>query len=130
MTFEEMQQVFQQIFAIQRNLQEGQLKLQESQQADRQDIRQMLAVQQDLQESQQADRQDIRQMLAVQQDLQESQLRQLSAIEKLLVQSERQERIMNQLIGYSISNESDHLDLEEKIRALGTKVKRLENQNK
>ncbi len=73
--------------------------------------------------------QTFQQMFAVQRDLQETQLRQLGAIEKLLVQSERQERIMNQLIGYSIANESDHLDLEEKIRALGAKVKKLEDQN-
>jgi hypothetical protein len=58
--------------------------------------------------------------------LQESQLQQLGTVERLLVQSERQERIMNQLIGYSITGESDRTDLEEKIRALGAKVKRLE----
>jgi hypothetical protein len=72
---------------------------------------------------------EIERMLTVQRDLQDGQLQQLSRIEKLLIESERHERIMNQLIGYSITNESDHLDLEEKIKALGAKVQRLEQQD-
>jgi hypothetical protein len=107
MTFEEIQQIIQQMLAVQRDLQEGQLRLQERQEVDRQQIEQMLGIQR---------------------NLQEGQLQQLGTIEKILIQSERQERIMNQLIGYSITGESDRLDLEEKIRALGAKVKRLEEQ--
>jgi hypothetical protein len=79
-----------------------------------------------LQAHQEVDRQQIEQILGIQRDLQEGQLQQLGTVERLLVQSERQERIMNQLIGYSITGESDRMDLEEKIRALGAKVKRLE----
>jgi hypothetical protein len=105
MTFEEIQQVIQQMLAVQRDLQEGQLRIQERQEVDRQQIEQILGIQR---------------------DLQEGQLQQLGTVERLLVQSERQERIMNQLIGYSITDESDRMDLEEKIRALGAKVKRLE----
>jgi sialic acid synthase SpsE len=105
MTFEEIQQIIQQMLSVQRDLQEGQLRIQERQETDRNQIGQILGIQR---------------------DLQEGQLQQLDALEKLLVQSERQERIMNQLIGYSITGESDRLDLDEKIRALGVKVKRLE----
>jgi sialic acid synthase SpsE len=105
MTFEEIQQIIQQMLAVQRDLQEGQLRIQERQEVDRQQIEQILGIQR---------------------DLQEGQLQQLGTVERLLVQSERQERIMNQLIGYSITGESDRMDLEEKIRALGAKVKRLE----
>ena len=105
MTFEEIQQIIQQMLAVQRDLQEGQLRIQERQEVDRQQIEQILGIQR---------------------DLQEGQLQQLGTVERLLVQSERQERILNQLIGYSITGESDRMDLEEKIRALGAKVKRLE----
>jgi hypothetical protein len=105
MTFEEIQQIIQQMLAVQRDLQEGQLRIQECQEVDRQQIEQILGIQR---------------------DLQEGQLQQLGTVERLLVQSERQERILNQLIGYSITGESDRMDLEEKIRALGAKVKRLE----
>jgi sialic acid synthase SpsE len=107
MTFDEIQQVIQQMLAVQRDLQEGQLRIQERQEVDRQQIEQILGIQR---------------------DLQEGQLQQLGTVERLLVQSECQERILNQLIGYSITGESDRMDLEEKIRALGAKVKRLEEQ--
>ena len=107
MTFDEIQQVIQQMLAVQRDLQEGQLRIQERQEVDRQQIEQILGIQR---------------------DLQKGQLQQLGTVERLLVQSERQERILNQLIGYSITGESDRMDLEEKIRALGAKVKRLEEQ--
>ncbi len=107
------------ILAVHRDLQEGELRLQE---------RQSLLEARNEAHEQKFER-EMGQILAVQRDLQEGQLAQFGAIEKLLVSSERQERIMNQLIGYSITNESDHLDLEEKIRALGAKVQRIEQQN-
>lgn len=61
----------------------------------------------------------IEQMLSVQRELQESQL-------KLYEQQERQTKILNQLIGYSISAESGRLDLEEKMQLLENRVRRLE----
>jgi len=47
----------------------------------------------------------------------------------LAEQSIRQKEILDRLIGYSLTNESDHLNLEEKLRALEARMKRLENQN-
>jgi polyhydroxyalkanoate synthesis regulator phasin len=65
--------------------------------------------------------QTLEQMLAVQRELQNSQLRLLEA-------QERQQGILDQLVGYSLSNESDHLDLQERLNALEKRLKRLENE--
>jgi polyhydroxyalkanoate synthesis regulator phasin len=64
--------------------------------------------------------QTLEQMLAVQRELQNSQLRLLEA-------QERQQGILDQLVGYSLSNESDHLDLQERLNALEQRLKRLED---
>jgi hypothetical protein len=61
----------------------------------------------------------IEQMLSIQRELQEGQL-------KLYEQQQRQTRILEQLIGYSISAESGKLDLEDKMTLLENRVKRLE----
>jgi hypothetical protein len=61
----------------------------------------------------------IEQMLSIQRELQEGQL-------KLYEQQQRQTRILDQLIGYSISAESGRLDLEDKMTLLENRVKRLE----
>lgn len=45
---------------------------------------------------------------------------------QLATQSQRQQRILDQLIGYSLTNESEHLDFEERLRALQLRVQRLE----
>ena len=75
----------------------------------------------------------IEQMLGVQREIQESQLKlqesQLKLQEsqvKLEESQERQARILNQLIGYSISAESGRLDLEEQLAALERRVRNLE----
>jgi uncharacterized protein YjgD (DUF1641 family) len=65
--------------------------------------------------------QTLEQMLAVQRELQNSQLRLLEA-------QERQQGILDQLVGYSLSNESDHLDIQELLNALEKRHKRLENE--
>ena len=41
----------------------------------------------------------------------------------------RQREILDRLIGYSLTNESAHLDLEEKLQALEKRMKPLENVN-
>jgi hypothetical protein len=64
--------------------------------------------------------QTLEQMLAVQRELQNSQLRLLEA-------QERQQGILDQLVGYSLSNESDHLDLQERLNILEQRLKRLED---
>jgi small-conductance mechanosensitive channel len=78
-------------------------------------LEQMLAVQRELQESQLNQRQEMEQMLAVQRELQESQLNQRQEIVQLLEYQLQQQRLVDRLIGYSITTESDHLDLEERI---------------
>ncbi len=60
-------------------------------------IEQMLSVQRELQESQ------LR--------IQESQLRDRQDIESLIENSSRQQRLLDRLIGYSITTESNILDL-------------------
>jgi DNA repair exonuclease SbcCD ATPase subunit len=72
-------------------------------------------------------------MLAVQRELQVTQLQQQSALTELIKKygdlaeaTTKQKAILDQLIGYSLTNESDHLDLEEKLLVLQAKVRRLE----
>ena len=120
MTFDEIQKTLEQMLAVQRNLQEGQLKLQEGQLK--------------LQESQLKLEESQLKLEANQVQLQEGQLQQKLVLDELIQRygnlaenSIRQKQILDQLIGYSLSNESEHLDLEERLRALETKFKRLEN---
>lgn len=79
-------------------------------------------------------------MLAVQRELQQSQLRfdqELSdfkdrqevlsfQIEQGLRRTEEQGRQIDRLIGYSLSNETDHLNFEERLRALKQRRRRLD----
>lgn len=60
-------------------------------------------------------------LLAVQRELQDSQL-------KLLEQSKISERKLDRLIGYSITQESDILTVQEELIALKTRVSALEQQ--
>ncbi|NJO76058.1 MAG: hypothetical protein HC833_21275 [Leptolyngbyaceae cyanobacterium RM1_406_9] len=105
MSFEEIQRAIEQMLGIQRQLQEGQLRLQESQLRQREDIERMLGVQRELQEGQP--------------QLQGSQLRQREEIDRLI-------RLVDRLIGYSITNEFEHLTLEECMDALDRRTRRLE----
>lgn len=148
MTFEEFQQALTQMLAVQRELQESQLKFREAQELQRQEIQDlltshqsreqeiqgMLAVQRELQESQlqfrevqEAQRQEFQSVLTIQRDLQESQLTQRQAIEQLLEYQQRQQTLLDRLIGYSLTNESDHLDLEERMNALERRIQAVEN---
>ena len=82
-------------------------------------------------------------MLAVQRQLQESQLELRSAQEReretlqimveemnrFIERSNRNERRIEQLIGYSITNESEHLDIEQRFRNLEARLEQLENQS-
>lgn len=52
MTFEEIQKTIEEMLAVQKELQLGQLKIQENQQRDRQQMDQMLAISRELQERQ------------------------------------------------------------------------------
>ncbi|GBF80351.1 hypothetical protein [Aphanothece sacrum] len=122
MTFEEIQKTIEGMLAVQRQLQEGQLKLQENQLRDRDQIQQILAVSRQLQERQiqLQDRQEReRETLQIM----------VEEMTRLMEISNRHERRIEQLIGYSITNESDHLTLEERIRGLESRIQRLENTN-
>jgi hypothetical protein len=122
MTPEEIQRTIEGMLSVQRELQEGQLKLQETQY-------QFQAEQQQLQETQKKDRETIEQMLSVQRDLQEGQMQVLDALSSLIEVSNRNERRIEQLVGYSITNESDRLDLQQQVEDLKRRVERLESQN-
>jgi hypothetical protein len=65
-------------------------------------------------------------MLAVQRDLQNSQINLQATQSRQQDESERLLRIMDRLVGYRISTESDRLDLEERMTALERRVRRLE----
>lgn len=61
------------------------------------------------------------QMLSVQRELQESQLR--------FMEAQRQQRIIvDRLVGYSLSNETEHLDLQERMNALEARLRRIEEE--
>jgi hypothetical protein len=61
----------------------------------------------------------LEQMLGVQRELQDSQLRQRDDLDRLI-------RLVDRLVGYSITNETDHLNLEERMSALERRMRRLE----
>ncbi|MDA0673210.1 MAG: hypothetical protein O3C67_05835 [Cyanobacteria bacterium] len=70
--------------------------------------------------------QTLEQMLSVQRELQNSQLRLLEAQQQLQESQQRQQGILDQLVGYSLTNESEHLDLQERLNALAQRIRRLE----
>ena len=107
MTFEEMQAVIAGMLQVQRNLQESQLRDREYILLLREDI--LLLVEQ------------TKQVSSVQRNLQESQIRDREDIELLLEKSRQQERIVDRLVGYSISFESDKMDLEQRLTELERK---------
>ena len=108
MTFEEMQQTIEGMLAVQRELQESQLQLKESQ-------RELRDRQLEFERSQQAQK-------AVLDEL-------IQRYGDMAAHSIRQREILDRLLGYSLTSESNHLDLEEKLQALETRIKRLENPN-
>ncbi|MGK7946053.1 MAG: hypothetical protein AB4058_16450 [Microcystaceae cyanobacterium] len=82
-------------------------------------------------------------MLSVQRQIQDSQLELRDAQEReretlqvmieemnrFIERSNRNERRIEQLIGYSITNESEHLDIEQRFRELEDRISELEKQN-
>ncbi|MBD2545109.1 hypothetical protein [Planktothricoides raciborskii] len=101
MTFEEMQKIIEGMLAVQRELQESQIELKQSQAEFR--------------ASQEAQKDVLNELIKKYGDLAE--------------QSIRQRDILDRLIGYSLTNESDHLNLEEKLQALEARIKRIENKS-
>ena len=107
MTFDEMQKIIEGMLVVQRELQESQLEFKASQ-------LEFKASQQEFRASQEAQREVLDELIQKYGDLAE--------------QSIRQKEILDRLIGYSLTNESDHLNLEEKLKALEGRIKRIENQ--
>jgi len=100
MTFEEMQAVISGMLEVQRNLQESQLR-------DRQDI--LLLIEQ------------TKQLSSVQRNIQEDQIRDRQDLQLSIERSTKQERMIDRLIGYSLSHEADKLDLEQRMTELERK---------
>ena len=50
-------------------------------------------------------------------------------MKQFIERSNRNERRIEQLIGYSITNESEHLDIEQRFRNLEVRLSQLESQN-
>jgi hypothetical protein len=73
--------------------------------------------------------QTLEQMLVVQRELQESQIEHRQEIRDMVAYQERQQRLVDRLIGYSITNESDHLTLEERLNALEQRINQIESNN-
>lgn len=71
---------------------------------------------------------EIEKILSVQRDLQERQLNLTEAVTRLIESSQRFDQRINQLLGYSLSNESDHLDLNERLIKIEKRVEKLERQ--
>ncbi len=97
MTFEEAQQIIQQILTVQRELQESHLRLSEQQAVHTQQIDTILQV------------------------LHETEARRI----RTEAEQDRQERILNRLIGYSLANETDHLNLEERLMRLEQRIEQI-----
>ncbi len=104
MTFEEIQQALQKMLTVQRELQESQLRL-AAKQADHDRWMEQFREQMDT----------LRQVLQAQGERQ------------ILTEAEqdRQERILNRLIGYSLANETDHLNLEERMMRLERRIEQV-----
>lgn len=62
-----------------------------------------------------------KQLSAVQRSIQEDQIRDRQDIELMLENAKKQERLIDRLIGYSLSYESDKLDLEQRMTELERK---------
>lgn len=94
MTFEEMQKIIEGMLAVQRQLQERPIKFEQSQEAQKDVLGELI-----------------------------------QRYGNLAEDSIRQKEILDRLIGYSLTNETDHLNLQEKLQALEARMKRIESQN-
>lgn len=65
-------------------------------------------------------------ILSIQRELQEKQLNLTDAVTRLIEAGNKYDQRINQLLGYSLSNESDHLDLTQRLISLEQRVNKLE----
>ncbi len=66
-------------------------------------------------------------MLVVQRELQETQIKQSEEIKDLLLQGKEQDRRIQQLIGYSIAQAGDVLDVQMALRDIYARLSKLED---
>jgi methyl-accepting chemotaxis protein len=119
MTPEEIQKTIEGMLAVQKELQESQFKLQENQANINQQIER---------NSQQIER-NSQQIERNSQQIQENTQSINQLIQEIIHLTEnslRQDRRIEQLIGYSITGESDRLNLEERVMLLERRIKKLE----
>jgi hypothetical protein len=69
-------------------------------------------------------------MLRVQKELQQSQIKQSEEIQQLLDQGRLQDKRIQQLIGYSISQAGDVLDVQMSLRDIYARLSKLEDKDK
>lgn len=125
MTFEEIQKTIEGMLADQRELQEGQLKIQENQNQIQETQQQMQAKQ-----AEDAERfnQQITELREFQTELSRREAVLIDEVTRLIEVSNRHENRINQLIGYSITDESDRYHLMERVQDLDRRLRQLENQ--
>lgn len=68
-------------------------------------------------------------MLSVQKELQESQIKQSEEIQQLLDQGRLQDKRIQQLIGYSITQAGDVIDVQMSLRDIYARLSKLEDKN-
>lgn len=119
MTPAEIQQTIEGMLAVQRSLQDSQLALKEGQLDIRERQLRLLEVQEE-------NNQQIKAIINTQQRTEEHIGGIGAYMRELISKDVNHERRIEQLIGYSISTESDHLTLLERLIALEQKVKQLE----
>ena len=66
-------------------------------------------------------------MLQVQRKLQQTQIKQSEEIQQLLEQGREQDRRIQQLVGYSITQAGDVLDVQMSLRDIYSRLSKLEN---
>ena len=105
MTFEEIQKTIEGMLAVQRQLQESQMQLHERQIELQESQFELRERQLWFQETQEQDRETLRATLQVITE----------EMNRFIERSNLNERRIEQLIGYSITNESEHLDIEQRF---------------
>jgi hypothetical protein len=130
MTFEEMQAVIAQMLSVQRELQESDLRQREEMQRQREETDRKIAIErEEWRVRQEALESQMAQTMSVQRDLQEGFLQLQSAHIRNFEGLNRIEGIVDRLIGYSITNKTDHLNLEERMNNLERQFRRLHRNN-
>ncbi|NEP11947.1 MAG: hypothetical protein F6K14_17415 [Symploca sp. SIO2C1] len=114
MTFEEMQKIIEKMLSVQREIKASQPKFKKGQRELQEGQVEFQKRQLKFEESQEKQKIVLYELSQKYRDLAEHSI--------------RQREILDRLISYRLTNESDHLNLEEKLRAIEARRKRFENQ--